>query len=233
MTSIPNLLDTPFNSGDARLTVARRHPPSPGWRKRAFAAMSSIGSKRHEGAVHAYKRDLFGALRGEVLELGPGTGNNLSYFSRHIQWTGIEPNPFMHGYLRERAARLGISVELVPGTVERINLPTASVDAVVGSLVLCSVDDVPTALAEVQRVLRPGGTFAFVEHVAAAGGTLTARMQKWVGPLQHAMADGCHTHRETWRDILDAGFAQVCIEHFGLPMRLGGPHIAGYATTRS
>jgi ubiquinone/menaquinone biosynthesis C-methylase UbiE len=203
--------------------------PKPGRMKRLFAANSARGNRRHEVAVRDYKLDLFGRLSGSVVEIGPGVGNNLRYFPRDIAWTGIEPNPFMHRYLHERADRLGLNIELREGTVERVDLESDSVDAVACSLVLCSVPNVGRALAEVRRILRPGGRFVFVEHVAAAGGTFAHRAQRWAAPLMRIMGDGCRLDRETWRDILDGGFSEVRIEHFGLPLWLGGPHIAGYA----
>jgi SAM-dependent methyltransferase len=194
--------------------------------------MNARGHRPHEAAVQGFKVELFGELRGKVVELGPGAGTNLPYFRRDIAWTGIEPNPFMHRYLRERAERLALDVDVRLGGAERIDLPSESVDAVASSLVLCSVRDVGKALAEVKRVLRPGGRFVFIEHVAADRGTWTRRLQKVIAPVNRVLGDGCHLERETWRDIYAAGFSEVAMENLELPLWLGGPHVAGYAIKR-
>ncbi|KAH1059783.1 hypothetical protein GLYMA_02G109300v4 [Glycine max] len=91
---------------------------------------------------------------------------------------------------------------------EAIPLSDASVDAVVGTLVLCSVKDVDMTL-KVRRVLRPGGLYVFVEHVAAKDGTFLKFMQRVLDPLQQTLADGCHLSRETGNDISRAGFSSV------------------------
>ena len=200
-----------------------------GWRKRWLAAANARGQRPHEAAVQGFKVELFGELRGKVVEIGPGAGTNLPYYRRDIAWTGIEPNPFMHRYLRERAQRLALQIDLRLGSADRLDIPSGSVDAVAASLVLCSVRDVEKTLAEVKRVRRPGGRFVFIEHVAAKEGSLTRRLQKIAAPLSRFFADGCHLDRDTWRDIYKAGFSEVAIEHVDLPLRLGGPHIAGYA----
>jgi len=113
-----------------------------------------------------------------VLEIGPGAGPNLAYFSPHIRWVGIEPNPFMHPYLRRQAERLNRTVEIRDASAERVPLQDNSVDAVVSTLVLCSVKDVSGALQEILRVLRPGGRFVFIEHVAAPPGTWLRRLPR-------------------------------------------------------
>src|SRR5690242_13077602 len=118
MTSNSDTFDTPRTA----LAVARTRPLEAGWGKRLFAALNALGHPRHEAAVEDYKRGLFGPLRGDVLEIGPGTGNNLAYFSPHVSWMGVEPNPFMHGHLERRAERIGIEIELARGTAERIDL---------------------------------------------------------------------------------------------------------------
>jgi SAM-dependent methyltransferase len=164
-----------------------------------------------------------------VLEIGPGTGSNLAYFAPGIRWLGIEPNPHMERYLTREAERLGRAIEVRGGTAERLDLMDASVDAVVSTLVLCSVADQVRALAEVRRVLKPGGRFVFLEHVAAPRGSWLRRAQRAVRPIWRLLGDGCFPDRETWQAIARAGFAEVRLDRFRLPLPIMAPHIGGWA----
>lgn len=211
-------------------TTEARGGARPAWLRRLFAWATARGEATAARLYGDRKRALFADLAGAVLEIGPGAGANLPYFPRGIRWIGVEPNPFMHRHLREQAARLGLGVELRAGTAEQLPVPDASVDAVVGTLVLCSVADPEAALGEIRRVLRPGGRFIFIEHVAAPRGSRLRRVQQAIRPAWRFAADGCHPDRETRAAIEDAGFAAVRLEHFRAPVVVVGPHIAGVAT---
>lgn len=198
------------------------------WYQRIFAAVEAHGNQEHERMMAARKTALLAGLNGDVLEIGPGGGPNLAYYAPTIHWVGVEPNPHMHSYLRQEAARLGLSVDLRSGTAEALPAADQCMDAVVSTLVLCSVHDQTQALAEVRRVLRPGGRFIFLEHVAAPTGSRLRRVQNLVRPLWEAVGDGCHPNRETWLAIQKAGFAQVELAHFDLPIPFIPNYIAGY-----
>ena len=120
-------------------------------------------------------------------------------------------------------------MELRTGSAERLDVEDATADAVVSTLVLCSVADLAAVLKEIRRVLKPGGRFVFIEHVAAPQGTWLRRAQRAFRPLSKTFADGCQPDRETWRAIEAAGFAQVDLEHFRAPAPIISPHIAGVA----
>jgi len=197
--------------------------------QRLFAAVLHRASGGYERLVGERKRRLFAPLAGDVLEIGPGTGPNLALYPPGVRVLGVEPNPHMHPYLRRRAAQVGVPLDIVAGTAERLPVPDASVDAVVSTLVLCSVADPTRVLAEIRRVLRPGGRFVFLEHVAAPRRTRLRRLQGWLRPLWRRLGDGCHPDRETWAAIEAAGFAESHIDHFRLPVGPLSPHIAGYA----
>ena len=126
-----------------------------------------------------------------------------------MRWIGVEPNPFFHDRLRARGERLGIDVDVRAATAEALPVADQSVDAVISSLVLCSVRDPEAALREVRRVLRPGGRFVFVEHVAAPHGTGCASRSAPCARSGGALSDGCHPDRDTGRLIEAAGFADV------------------------
>jgi SAM-dependent methyltransferase len=200
-----------------------------GLRKRLFAWTLHKFNGRYEQEIAARKRGLLGGLTGTVIEIGPGTGPNLRYYANTVRWIGIEPNLYMRAYLKREAERSGITAELCDDRADTMECMDDSADAVVSTLVLCSVPDLRGALAEILRVLKPGGRFVFIEHVAAPPGT---HLRKWQGRLRpwfHFFADGCNPDRETWRAIESAGFAEVRLEHFDGPVPIVRPHIAGVA----
>ncbi len=204
-------------------------PGFPHLRKRLFARMMSGGSQGccDDALTEQHKQRLFAGMRGDVIEIGPGGGANLQYMKgRDVHWIGIEPNPFMNTYLMAEAARLGIRPDLRTGFAEHLLVPDACADWVISTRVLCSVTDQTTALREVLRVLRPGGRFVFIEHVAAQGGALRT-VQNVIAPAWRAISDGCHPNRETWAVIESAGFSALDLKHYRMDAPIFGPHIAG------
>ena len=207
--------------------------PKAGFAKRIHAWMLSRLSARYEPMVADRKRSLFADLRGCVLEIGPGTGPNLRFYPPGIRWIGIEPNPYMYPYLRKAAEEAGLSIELRSGIAEKLQAEEASVDTVISTLVLCSVRDPDRTLQEILRVLKPGGRFLFIEHVAAPRGTALRRFQNLLCPLWRMIGDGCHPNRETWTTIERAGFDRVDYKNFRLPLGPVATQIVGSATKKS
>lgn len=197
--------------------------------QRFFAWALARSGRQIESAVAVDKQALLADLSGTVLEIGPGAGANLRYFPPDVRWIGVEPNRHLRRYLDREAARLGREIELLHSGAEHIDLPAASVDAAVSTHVLCSVDDLAAVVAEVARVLKPGGRFVFVEHVAAPRGTRLRRLQNLAQPLWTLAGEGCHPNRETWRAIEAGGFTRVDIERFTIRAPLVAPHIKGTA----
>jgi SAM-dependent methyltransferase len=224
-----------MNPGDGNPTAPLPAPRLAGLRRRLFAYMMAHSGDAYEVTTEARKRALLGDLHGRVLEIGPGTGPNLRFYPADVEWIGVEPNPFMHTYLRQSIRDTGRPEErfrIDSGEVHGVRLPAedASVDAVTSTLVLCSVLHLDGTLQEILRVLKPGGRFVFIEHVAAPRGSGLRTVQNVIQPVWSLIGDGCHPNRETWEEIGRAGFAQVEIEHYRYP---GGgpvsPHIAGWA----
>jgi SAM-dependent methyltransferase len=153
----------------------------------------------------ATRASLLRDLRGTVLELGPGSGVNLPHYRSDVHWVGLEPDARSRARAEPAMARLRRPARLVAGHAERIPLPGRSVDAVVATFVLCSVQDPDASLAEVRRVLRPGGRFVFLEHVAAPPGTWMRRLQK-VCALCAVRPGSCRPDRDTELAIVRAGF---------------------------
>lgn len=186
-------------------------------------------SKHYNRRVDERKRRLFTELAGHVLEIGPGTGANLAYYPEEVLLTGLEPNPYMQRYLKDKAGKLGRQIEIVTGTAEDIPLEDESIDAAVSTLVLCSVSDQEQVLREIRRILKPGGRFLFLEHVAAPDGSFLCGVQRGIKPLWKWMAAGCRPDRETWKRIEAAGFKEAHLEHFRLSLPVVAPHIMGTA----
>ena len=204
-------------------------PIKEGFGKRVHAWLLARCGARYERLVAERKRALFANLSGDILEIGPGAGPNLVYYPSGCRWIGVEPNPFMHPYLRQAAVRAGVAIDIRTIAAERLPAENQSMDAVVSTLVLCSVRDLEMVLREIRRVLKPGGRFVFLEHVAAPAGTRLRRVQRLICPVWKRVADGCHPDRETGLAIERAGFADVRYEQFRLPLGPVSTQIAGYA----
>ena len=154
-------------------------------------------------------------LRGDVLEVGAGTGLNLPRYRSADLLVALEPHRTYSQRLRARAGAAHVPVEVVAGTAEELPFADESFDNVVTTLSLCSVGDLDVALAEIRRVLRPGGALHFLEHVRGEGAT--ARWQDRLTPIQRRIADGCHLNRDTAAAILRAGFEITELERFAMP----------------
>ncbi len=199
--------------------------------QRFFAHTLAWGDDAQHRLYGDYKRNLFADLEGTVVEIGPGTGVNLPYLPGGLRWIGLEPNPHMHGYIRERLEGRALDTEIRDDPAQDTGLPDDSVDAVVSTLVLCSVPDVPATLAELRRILRPGGRLLFIEHVAAEKHTPLCWVQHGIRPLWKAVADGCHPARSTGAHLQRAGFSAVEFDRFTIGVPPVSPHIVGVATT--
>lgn len=185
-----------------------------------------------ELATGSRKRRVFAGLPSEVVELGSGVGANLRHLPAGATLVAIEPNRAMHAGLRAASARHGVRLDLRERLVEQTGLPDASTDAVISSLVLCSVRDPDAVLAEVRRILRPGGSFRFAEHVVAPRRGLTRLAQRVLRRPWAWTFEGCSCERDLEGAIRAAGFARVEVERFRVrtPFIPFNTHIAGVAT---
>ncbi|GMH01740.1 hypothetical protein Nepgr_003579 [Nepenthes gracilis] len=217
----------------------RIHPPRPDWYEEFYASAMNNCMKSYEAEISSCKSQLFNELRRkkakEVLEIGIGTGPNLKYYAgdtgMHV--FGVDPNKKMEKYAKKAAEAAGLeqtSFEFIQAIGEALPLSDASIDAVIGTLVLCSVKDVKLTLREVKRVLKPGGLYLFVEHVGAEDGTFIRYVQNVLDPLQQILADGCHLTRETAKHIAHAGFVHVDSNMaFVSNASIINPHVYGIA----
>jgi len=200
------------------------------WWDCVFAWGMVHGMNYYERWMIQRKHRLFGGLEGEVLEIGPGAGVNLQYLPEYVQWTGLEPNVFFHPYIQKEARRLNRQVEVRVGHAEELDSNDDSLDVVIGTLVLCSVEELMPVLREIFRVLKPGGRYYFVEHVAAPRGTFLRLLQEILSPIWLKILQGCRPNQETLQMIKNVGFEEVVHEEFRGPLPLVSPHISGYAT---
>jgi ubiquinone/menaquinone biosynthesis C-methylase UbiE len=172
-------------------------------------------------------------LSGHVLEVGAGSGDVFAHYPDAVtRVTAVEPEPHLRNRARQRAGEVPAPIEVVDGVADRLPVQRASVDAVVASLVLCTVPDVDAALHEIRRVLRPGGRLRFLEHVRAESPRL-ARVQGLLdATVWPRIAGGCHTGRDTVTAITWAGFHVDHLDRFLFPARRGpvSLHVIGTAT---
>lgn len=197
--------------------------------QRLFAHCLATGDDTQHRVYGEHKRALFAGLAGTVVEIGPGTGVNLPYLPDGIRWIGLEPNPHMHDYLREHLQGRDLDAEIRAAPAEASGLPDGVADAVVSTLVLCSVPSVEETLAELRRLLKPGGQLLFIEHVAAPSGSALQWVQTGIKPLWRLLADGCRPDRNTGAMLERAGFAQVQYERVRTGLPVVSPHIVGTA----
>ena len=181
----------------------------------------------------ALRRELLGAARGRVLELGAGTGRNLAAYPAGVEALVLtEPDAAMRARLRRRVARSGRAASVVAAGAESLPFPGASFDTVVCTLVLCTVADPQASVRELRRVLRPGGRLLFIEHVRAEPGRLARRQDRLARPWR-AFAAGCHCNRPTLallREQLAVPDARPAVWR-GMP-RIVHPLVVGQAVAR-
>jgi ubiquinone/menaquinone biosynthesis C-methylase UbiE len=158
--------------------------------------------------LRQWRAELLHDLTGTVLEVGAGTGMNLPFYPRTVRRLVLsEPDPHMRRKLHERVTALEWQrAEVKHASVESLPFPDESFDTTVATLVLCSVPRLEAALAEIHRVLAPGGRFIFLEHVAAENRPRRLKWQRRVEPVWKIISGGCHLTRRTADAIVAAGF---------------------------
>jgi ubiquinone/menaquinone biosynthesis C-methylase UbiE len=144
------------------------------------------------------RHNLLAQARGRTLELGTGTGLNLQHYPDTVnELTLTEPDPHMIKRLQSRLEESARGATIVEAPAERLPVEAGAIDTVVSTWTLCTVDDPEAVLAEVARVLTPGGRFLFLEHVRSEDSERTARWQDRVAPLVRRAICGCRPNRRT------------------------------------
>jgi ubiquinone/menaquinone biosynthesis C-methylase UbiE len=192
---------------------------SPAWERRGYAVR---------------RQQLLAGLAGRVVEVGAGNGLNFRHYPPEVTAVlAVEPEPYLRARAKVNARRAPIPVEVVAGIAERIAAESAAFDAGVVSLVLCSVTDTGAALAELHRVIRPGGQLRFLEHVRADSPSLRRIQRLMDASVWPRLAGGCHASRDSATAIQAAGFSIERLHSFRFPeTRIPfptAPHIVGLA----
>ena len=188
-----------------------------------------------EACLIDWRRELLKDVDGRVLEIGAGTGASLGLYPKKpsLEIFLSEPDANMRGQLEEKVRKQkwsNVAVLSSPG--EAIESEDDFFDVVFVSLVCCSVTDVQASLKEIKRVLKPSGSFVFLEHVAAEPGSSRRKWQNRLNMFWRKIAGNCHLNRETEQQIRDAGFTIQGIKHESMrkAMSLVRPTIRGVAT---
>lgn len=194
---------------------------------RATVALDAAG-------MAAHRRRLVTGLRGLVVEVGAGNGRNLPHYPPAVtRVLAVEPEPRLRALARAAAPAARVPVTVSAGMAEALPVADGAADAVVFSLVLCSVPDQAVALGEARRILRPGGELRFYEHVVAETPGLRRAQRVADATLWPLFCAGCHTARDTLGAIRAAGFTVTDVDRFrfpetGIPVP-ASPHVLGTA----
>ncbi|MEX2549108.1 MAG: class I SAM-dependent methyltransferase [Nitriliruptoraceae bacterium] len=190
---------------------------------RAFATLyDPVMHPLEEGRLGRQRAALLAGVSGHVLDLGAGTGASLPHMPRDVERvTAIEPEPAMAARLRARAAAAPMAVEVIEAPGEALPLADHAVDAVLATLVLCTVADPERTIAEIHRVLRPDGRLLVLEHVAAPDRSTRRRLQGAIAPAWRVVARGCYLTRDTRALLENGGFDVTAVTDWELAR--GGP----------
>ncbi|MGA5311036.1 methyltransferase domain-containing protein [Micromonospora taraxaci] len=205
--------------GDLEVAVAEvSHPVFARVYERLSVAMDRAGTA-------AYRRDLVAGLSGRVVEVGAGNGRMFPHYPPSVtEVVAVEPERRLRAAAERAAPGAPVPVTVVDGLAERLPAGDDEFDAAVVALVLCTVRDQASALAEVGRVLRPGGQLRFFEHVAAEKPGGLHRAQRLVdATLWPKLFAGCHTNRDTVAAITTAGFVIEELNRFRFPATSNSP----------
>jgi ubiquinone/menaquinone biosynthesis C-methylase UbiE len=166
-----------------------------------------VAARAEGGEEDDLRRELLAGLGGRVIDVGSGTGPNFHLYPGTVrELVAVEPEDYLRGKAEEAAASSnGPDITVIDALADRLPFADSSFDAAVVAQVLCSVPDQATALAELRRVVRPGGELRFYEHVLARHPRY-ARFQRLAGRVTPHLAGGCHPDRDTGRAIEEAGF---------------------------
>jgi ubiquinone/menaquinone biosynthesis C-methylase UbiE len=190
-----------------------------------------LSARAEKVFLKSWRRELLEHAHGDVLEIGAGTGANIEHYSDQVTRLVLtEPDKHKRRIIGKKISGKGLDkVQISNDTAEQIRAEDESFDCVVAFIVFCCVSNPGTSLQEIKRVLKPGGYFIFLEHVAAPEGTSIRRWQNWLNPIWRIVGD--NLNRETEEAIIRAGFKMKEIKRESIPKALPiyRPSIRGIA----
>lgn len=152
------------------------------------------------------RAELIQKVRGEVLEIGFGTGLNLPFYQAVDQLYALEPNPDVFRLAQKRIFDTPFHVQHIQASAEKLPFADHSVENIVSTWTMCSISNLAQALQEIHRVLKPEGNLHLIEHVQYHDNSTLKKLQDLLTPIQKVLADGCHLNRNIELELLNAGF---------------------------
>lgn len=152
------------------------------------------------------RSELIKKIRGEVLEIGFGTGLNLPFYQAVDQLYALEPNPDVYRLAQKRIFDTPFHIQHIQASAEKLPFADHSVENIVSTWTMCSIADLTQALQEIHRVLKPEGNLHLIEHVQYHDNSTLKKLQDLLTPIQKVLADGCHLNRNIELELLNAGF---------------------------
>jgi ubiquinone/menaquinone biosynthesis C-methylase UbiE len=202
----------------------------------AFAVFyAGLARAAERGSLARLRRKALAPARGRLLIVGAGQGHDLAHLPPAVESVvALEPDSAMRRWGDNRVRRSAVPASYVAGTAERLPLRDGSIDTVLCTLVLCSVDDVDAAAAEFRRVLRPDGQLLVLEHVRATSRPRLAAVQNRMDPVWGRFSGGCHINRDPVAALQRAGFdtSGVLDRHLAKFMPVLDPAVLGVARLR-
>lgn len=187
------------------------------WYQQLFAFVyDPVMRSTEQRKLSSIRKHLLEDLHGNILEVGVGTGANLPYYPSEIELTLLEPNPAMLNKVSHSLDRFN-TLKILPHGITEVEklIPAHSFDAIVSTLVLCSVPDVEKSLGLFSRWLKPEGKLLVIEHIRSSK-KFSAKIEDWLTPAWKHLAQGCHLNRATDKLIREAGFLPIREAYFDL-----------------